>query len=100
MAAKRRKIQRYQPDPLLREGPRSTSWGWLMGMITVAAIALTMFALSGGDQNIAQRQGPNSAPNQPAATTGAGISSQPTTPPSPGRGNAAAPTETQGTTQR
>jgi hypothetical protein len=65
-----------------------------MGAIVLTVIALTFVALTGGNQNTAQREGPN----QPA-TTGAGLASQ-SGAPSPGRGNADAPPTGQTNTQR
>ena len=42
---KRENEREIQPDPLLKEGRRSTTWIWSIGFVMLAAIVVTFFAV-------------------------------------------------------
>ena len=66
---KRENERKLQPDPLLREGRISRAWVWTIGLLVLAVILVTFFAV--GSPN-GQQAGTQPGQHASLFTTGAG----------------------------
>lgn len=79
------RIERMQPDPVLREGRRSSGWVWIVSLAILIAIVVTFYAVD-ANHRTAQNEAPSASP---PTTTGSAPSPQPAQP--TGRGNTNVP---------
>ena len=55
------RIERMQPDPVLREGRRSSGWVWIVSLAILIAIVVTFYAVD-ANHRTAQNEAPSASP--------------------------------------